>query len=127
MVAPMKRACGTTGKDFKFSVRTEQAADAQELVLPTRVVRLDQNSPNPFNPVTSIRYALEASLPVRIGIHDASGRHIRTLVEGVQSAGEHQVRWFGNDDQGRVVPAGLYFYTVQAGGESLTRKMILLE
>lgn len=127
MVVPMKRACGSTGKDFKFSVRTEQAADAQDLVVPTRIVRLDQNQPNPFNPVTSIRYALGQEEDVRIDIHDAAGRHVRTLVDGLQSAGEHQIRWFGSDDGGRVVPAGLYFYTVRAGGESVTRKMIMLE
>ncbi len=127
MVVPMKRACGSLGKDFKFDASTEQAADVEDLVRPTRIVRLDQNQPNPFNPVTSIEYAIARPGQVSIEIHDASGRLVRRLVDGEQSAGEHRARWFGEDDRGAVVPAGLYFYTIRSGGESETRKMILVD
>ena len=127
MVVPMKRACGSTGRDFVFAAATAQAAGAADPVLPTRVIRLDQNCPNPFNPLTAIDYALRDAGTVRVDVFDAAGRHVRTLVNQAQSAGEHQVRWSGEDDFGRRAPAGLYFYTLQAAGERATRKMILLE
>ncbi|MBD3162799.1 MAG: hypothetical protein GF346_10440 [Candidatus Eisenbacteria bacterium] len=128
MTVPMKRACGALARDFEFDVVTSQeATDVEDRIRPARVIRLDQNQPNPFNPTTRIRYALGEPLPVRLEIFDASGRHVRTLVDGLQSAGEHAIAWFGEDDRGRAVPTGLYFYSLRAGEETRVRKMLLVE
>jgi putative hemolysin len=89
---------------------------------------LSPNAPNPFGPTTLIRYELPAAMPVNLTIHSASGRVVRTLVAGESRAGgPHAVRWDGRDDGGRKVAAGAYFYRLDAGGETLTAKMILLK
>lgn len=127
MVVEMKRVCGSSGKDFVFNVTTTRVADVADAAQPARVLRLDQNVPNPFNPLTTIRYAISKAAPVRVDVYDAGGRHMRSLVSAVQTAGDHQVKWFGDDDAGRQVPAGMYLYSVQVGGEKATRKMLMVE
>ncbi len=128
LVVPMKRMCGSIGKDFSFdAVTSQQPTDVADLVAPTRIIRLDQNEPNPFNPKTTIPYALTAEGAVRLDIFDTSGRHVRTLVSGTQSAGEHTVAWFGHDDAGDSVPTGLYFYRLEVDGRREMRKMLLIE
>ena len=89
---------------------------------------LRPNAPNPFGLGTTIRYELPSSMPVLLTIHSASGRVVRTLI-GHESRGEgpHAARWDGRDDGGRPVAAGAYFYRLNAGGETLTAKMILLK
>lgn len=128
MSAPMKRACGALTRDFSFDVETSQdPTGLDDLARPTRVIRLDQNNPNPFRPKTSIGYALRVDAPVRIDIFDATGRHVRRLVDGVQPAGEYKIAWFGADDQGHAVPNGLYFYSMEANGQKQVRKMLIVD
>jgi hypothetical protein len=127
MGIPMKRACGSSGKDFVFDAVTSTVSDVADLNRPVRVIRLDQNNPNPFNPRTTIKYAISAPGHVQVDVFDASGRHVRNLIDRGLAAGEHEVNWFGDDDTGHAVATGLYFYTVRAGGETATRKMILVE
>ncbi|GEM_PF-1129347 len=88
---------------------------------------LDQNYPNPFNPSTTIRYALPETSPVKLLIFDLNGRQVKTLVEGVQSAGQHQVVWDGKDDVGRTVTSGVYFYRLRSGNVVLTKKMLMMK
>ena len=127
MGVEMKRACGSSGKDYKFSAETSFTMDVAQGMQPTRLIRLDQNTPNPFNPLTTIKFATYASAPVRVDVFDAGGRHVRTLLNSTQSAGEHQLKWFGDDDAGRQVATGLYLYSVQVGKEKATRKMLMIE
>ncbi|MDM7917326.1 MAG: MXAN_6640 family putative metalloprotease [Candidatus Eisenbacteria bacterium] len=127
MATPMKRACGSSGKDFVFSAYTSQVPTDVADIPAGRILRLDQNSPNPFNPKTKISFALDHSGPVRLDIVDASGRHIDTILDGTMSAGEHQVYWRGTDESGRSVATGVYFYSLQMEGEKAVRKMLLVE
>jgi hypothetical protein len=124
MCAPMKRGCSAAGVDFVFDAATTYTVDAADLS-PTRTVRLDQNSPNPFHPSTAIHFALREPGPVRIGIYDADGREVRSLVNQDLGAGEQEVHWGGTDDAGRPVASGVYFYSLEANGEKLVRKMTL--
>jgi hypothetical protein len=85
------------------------------------------NAPNPFRPRTSIRYTLSAPARVTIQVFDYRGRLVATLVRGTQEpAGSRSLEWSGRDDEGNRVSAGVYFYRVQAGGEAISRKMVLL-
>jgi hypothetical protein len=86
-----------------------------------RIVELSGNYPNPFNGFTTIRYALNQSSEVKIEIYDLLGRNIETLLDSEQQAGIHQVTW-----NARNISSGVYFYSIQAGGNFLTDKMILL-
>ncbi len=85
------------------------------------------NFPNPFNPSTTIIYQLARPAHVTLTIWNIRGQKIRTLVEETKPRGTYEVKWDGKDEQGLVVPAGLYFYRLQAGGFSMTRRMILLK
>jgi len=97
---------------------------------------LHQNHPNPFNPVTTIRYDLPEQSQVSLMIYDILGREIRTLINTTQNAGYKSVLWDGTDEFGRSVGTGIYLYQIkaqqpsrvgQAGDFSQTKKMLLLK
>ncbi len=87
-------------------------------------LRLFQNHPNPFNPITTIRYALPADGAARLAVHDVAGRRVRTLFDGRLPAGEHRAVWDGRDDAGAMVAGGIYFYRLQAVGHQRSGKMV---
>ena len=90
--------------------------------------RLAQNHPNPFNPATTIAYELEGDSPVHLAVYDLAGRLVRTLVAGrVMGPGRHEAVFDGRDGTGRLLPGGVYFYRLRAGGEVLTRRMALVK
>ncbi len=85
------------------------------------------NYPNPFNPATTIEFALPRRERVRITVYDLLGRSVRQLTNGTKEPGRHSVRWDGRDDLGRQVAAGLYIYRLVTPSTSLARKMLLLK
>ncbi len=89
---------------------------------------LAQNIPNPFNPITTIRYEIPAGgADVDMSIYDVTGRHVRTLLDENRPAGVFSVQWNGEDDRGQRVASGVYFYRMRAGAFVETRKMVLLK
>ena len=88
---------------------------------------LYDNFPNPFNPVTTIRYSLKENLHTRLIIYNSLGQQIRTLVDSPQTAGIHTLKWDGKNDYGQKVSSGLYFYTLKSGSFIHTKRMMLLE
>lgn len=100
------------------STGTEQTPWATELFA---------NHPNPFNPSTTIRYALSRAGSVQLVVFDTVGRRVRTLVDESQPAGEHSVPFDGRDEHGGVLASGVYFYRLEANGVVRTRKMVLLK
>jgi flagellar hook assembly protein FlgD len=88
---------------------------------------LAQNYPNPFNPTTVIEYQTRSEGTVRLGVFDAAGRTVRTLVDEVQPRGVHTVAWDGRNDAGATVASGVYLYRLEVEGTKLTRKMMLLK
>jgi hypothetical protein len=83
--------------------------------------------PNPFNPVTTLRYDLPEDAMVNITIFDMMGRVIKTIVNSQQNAGFKSVRWNATNDYGKPVSAGIYLYMIQAGEYRQTRKMVLVK
>lgn len=84
-------------------------------------------APNPFNPMTSIPYDLPRAAAVRLTIHDAAGRLVRTLIADTREMpGRHVAPWDGRDEAGRTVGSGVYFCRLDAGGEVRRGKMVLL-
>jgi agmatine deiminase len=83
--------------------------------------RLLQNLPNPFRTVTEIRYQLPVDCHVRLDVYNVIGEHVATLADERHVAGSGLVQWDGAD-----LPAGVYFYTLQAGACIGMRKMVLL-
>jgi len=88
---------------------------------------LEQNYPNPFINETAIPYQLEKAADARMTIYDILGREVRSIPLGRKSRGTYRIMWDGIDQQGQPVPAGVYFYRLQAGGEAQVRKMVLGE
>lgn len=88
---------------------------------------LHQNHPNPFNPSTTIRYELADAGRVNLTIYSVEGKHVRTLVDEVESAGSHDVVWDGRNDAGVRVGSGVYFCTMRAGSCVQTRRLVLLK
>jgi ligand-binding sensor domain-containing protein len=84
------------------------------------------NYPNPFNPLTTIRFYLNQKAMTDLVIYSVSGQKIRTLVSGEMSAGMHSVLWNSRDDHGQPVSSGVYLYRLESGGKAETRKMLLM-
>ena len=84
--------------------------------------KLNQNYPNPFNPATNISYSLETAGQVSLEVFNSVGQKVATLVNGVQSNGQHSVTF---DAAG--FPSGMYFYRLEMNGASSVRKMMLLK
>jgi hypothetical protein len=81
-----------------------------------------QNSPNPFNPTTTISFTLTAAAKTTVDVYNVAGQKVDTLVNGSMSAGSHSVVWNASK-----FSAGVYFYTVKSGSFSKTIKMTLLK
>ena len=88
---------------------------------------LGQNYPNPFNPSTIIPYQLAASSEVRLEVFNLLGQHIATLVDGERPAGFHTATWHATDAAGRAVGAGVYIYRLIGGGQTMSRRMVLVD
>jgi glucose/arabinose dehydrogenase len=87
---------------------------------------LDPNYPNPFGAKTSIAYTLKKRSPFSIGIYDAAGHLVRVLLDADRPAGTYSETWDGRNARGEAMASGVYFYRLEAGEFSRTRKMILL-
>ncbi|HUU44544.1 MAG TPA: cohesin domain-containing protein [Acidobacteriota bacterium] len=119
-------------RDLKLS---DQNADRIEVAgfggLPRTFV-LEQNYPNPFNAGTTLPFTINSTglsgvVDTRIDIFNVLGQKVVTLLDGSLTAGRHAIEWDGTDRSGRGVASGLYFYRLTAGGESETKKMVLLK
>jgi hypothetical protein len=88
---------------------------------------LEQNFPNPFNPSTSIPFALPSAAQVRLSVFNVLGQQVRTLLDREVEAGYHRLAWDGRDDAGRQAGAGVYFYLLESGSFLQTRKMTLVK
>jgi len=90
--------------------------------LPSKI-SLDGNYPNPFNPMTSIKFSLPRELPMTLRIFNARGQEVATLIQGsTMGIGQHTVTWQGGNN-----PSGVYFYRLEAPGFVQTDKMIMLK
>ncbi len=109
--------CDLAEPDTSFSgIEAPEGSSAR-----ARVLALGAH-PNPARGATGIRYFLPKKETVTLDLYDLSGRRIRRLSEGTQAAGDHALTWSGDE-----APAGVYFLRIRAGGESATRRVVLLK
>jgi hypothetical protein len=87
---------------------------------------LGQNYPNPGNPATLITFSVQVPGVVKFRIYDVAGQALRTLVDGWRGPGVYREIWDWKRDNGASVASGVYFYRLETGGVSATRKMVLL-
>lgn len=85
------------------------------------------NAPNPFNPATEIAFAMASAAHACVSVHDAAGRHVRTLVDASREAGRHTVTWDGRDANGRTMASGVYLVRFVAGASVQTRSVTLVK
>ncbi len=110
--------------------------DSADIVLPVQEVQaqllperyeLGQNTPNPFNPNTTIVFAVPRPSDVRIEVFNMLGQKVKILANEFSKAGYKRVEWDGTDDNGSSVASGVYLYRMTAGDFSETKKMLLLK
>lgn len=101
--------------------------ETAEIVTPTTRLTLDQNSPNPFNPTTTIAFTLPQKTSVNLSVFNLEGKLVRTLVDGILEEGFKEYQWDGEDARGFPVSSGVYFYRLKVGNRTLTKKMTLVK
>ena len=120
------RAAAETVYTYAVTDANGASASLSLQTLPTSFSLVD-NFPNPFNPTTTIQYALPQAADVELTVYNVVGQVVRTLVAERQSAGRYAVEWDATDDSGHSLSSGMYFYRLQAGGEFReVKKMLLL-
>jgi len=92
-----------------------------------KTFELANNYPNPFNPSTTIHFAVPSTGAISLAIYNMLGQQVRMLVNGTVSAGYHDVVWDARDDNGKAVESGVYFYRLQTGTTALIKKMLLIK
>ena len=93
----------------------------------TGVNALIGNYPNPFNPECKIAFALAENAEVTLSIYNVRGQRIRTLVNEAMTSGTHDVIWNGTDDRGASVASGVYYYKMDSGKFTSSKKMVLMK
>lgn len=99
--------------------------DQGKLITPSNSI-LNQNFPNPFNPVTNIKYSLSSACNVELGVFDILGRNVSILKNQFEFPGLYNAQWNGKDGQGRNVPSGVYFVKLNTETSYSLIKMVLM-
>jgi predicted outer membrane repeat protein len=121
------------GQSYRYMLGVVLADGSETRSRATRIrtrpleLALLQNHPNPFNPSTTIAFVMPQEGRVRLSIFDVRGKLITTLMDGVLPAGSRQITWDGTDNRGSGVGSGVYFYRLETGKRTLTKRMILLK
>jgi hypothetical protein len=105
---------------YSDNIRVDLLTSVKENAVPTAYA-LGQAYPNPFNPTTTINYALPVGGQVQITVMNQLGQAVKTLFEGTRDAGYHQVTF---DATGMA--SGVYFYHIQSGTFVATKKVVLI-
>ena len=114
------------GGPQKLFVNRYQFLSTNDDLIPKNF-KLYQNSPNPFNPNTHIRFDLPNNESIRLTIYNIAGKQVAQINKDNLSAGQHEINWKGQDQYGDRLPSGLYIYRLVAGNNTSTRKMLLLK
>ena len=120
----------TDSQTYDSAFGVNQLALPAPVQLQTRpeVFALANNYPNPFNPATTIKYALPQAADVVLTVYNVLGQPVRTLVAENQTAGRYVVEWDATNDSGHRLSSGMYFYRLQAGEDFRDiKKMLLLK
>jgi hypothetical protein len=114
-----------TGPGAVPSLPECETADAPDVGSAGRGPALWPAAPNPVGEGTEIAYSIAAAGPVRLCIYDVGGRLVRTLVDRVDDAGKHSVRWDGRSDAGKELAPGVYTCQLQIPGQQDSQKLVI--
>ena len=110
-----------TTLDFEMT----EAVNAGEIII--FATELNNNYPNPFNPVTNIVYSIKEASNVTIEVYNLRGQLVKTLVNEVKETGSFTTTWDGTDNTNKSISSGVYFYKMRSGNFTSTKKMILMK
>ena len=119
-----KNPCQLEG-EYPISTLWNSTCDLSLLsykILPPNHFKINNLFPNPFNPVLNIDFEINQAGLVEIKLSDITGSMVKTVYEGFEGAGKHQINWNSEN-----LPSGVYFVSLQAGGNFLTSKVVLLK
>ncbi len=118
------------GSLYAFVATTLETAGAAPVAAAPLRTRLLGNHPNPFNPSTAIAFDLgpagSGPAPVTLRIYDTGGRLVRNLVDGPLPPGHHFATWDGRNNAAEAAASGVYFYRLEAGGQTFEERMVLV-
>jgi hypothetical protein len=120
----------SNGETYLWLIRayiSYPATGVESVELVPTEINLSQNYPNPFNPSTTIRYLLPHRAWVRLEIFDLLGRKVKTLLDGIENAGERTIVWSGETDVGQRVTSGVYMCRLISEGITISRRMLILK
>ncbi len=106
---------------------TGNGGSSEDPIVPVIATELKSNYPNPFNPETNIAFSMKEAGAVTLEVYNVKGQLVRTLINDVKAAGNHTVVWNGKDNNGRSVSSGIYYYKMNTGKYSSTKKMIMMK
>jgi photosystem II stability/assembly factor-like uncharacterized protein len=115
---------GENGMVLKYGRLPYGVEEGEKTAGVPRVTWLGPNHPNPFTGGTEIKYQLASRGRVKLGVYNVLGQAVRELASGEQEAGTYVIRWNGKDGMGKTTSSGVYFYRLEAFGQSQTRKMV---
>ena len=121
-------------EDFRIEPRRDADIDLVNVIgvdpgtpAAPAVFALEQNFPNPFNPVTTVMFSLPEKGEAMLAVYDVSGRLVKTLYEGVLDQGKHKATWDGRNNAGRAVSSGVYFCKLITKNNVAEAKMVILK
>jgi hypothetical protein len=116
-----------TNSDYIPSLELELEESSYENETVSSPIKFHQNFPNPFNPTTKIKFAIDKASPVKLSIYDIQGKKVKELTNNFYEIGEYELVWHGRNEKGDTVASGVYFYCLETPFQSYSRKMILLK
>ena len=116
-----------SGISLPSNEREILVSDCFDEIEPVYVNELKGNYPNPFNPETTIYFTLENQSNVQLEIFNIRGALVKTLIANELERGSHNVVWHGDDNHGRSIASGVYFYRLSSDSFQTVRRMVLLK
>jgi len=117
----------TSYLEFLAGLSSLTATESQNNQSIPQVLSIESNYPNPFNPVTTIRFSVPSDATVKMTIYNIRGQKVKELLNGVLPAGMHSILWNGTDYANNSVSSGLYFARIVQGKSIRVHKMMLLK
>ena len=109
-------------KQIDFDGKSEYSKEVEVIVYAPAAFALEQNYPNPFNPATTINYSIPIDQHVILNVYNMLGQNVMTLVNEMEKAGQHQIKFDAS-----IFASGVYFYKLEAGNQTQIKKMILMK
>jgi hypothetical protein len=112
-----------------YAQKISNETPINDSIIPSIVnFQLIQNSPNPFNPSTNIKFIInETTNPYTLNIYNLKGQLVKTLVKGNLEKGTHNIIWDGTDSNGKTVSSGIYLYSLSNGKSNQIKRMVLMK